>query len=106
MEYDIDYKDDLSGAQKAELTFVNGESEVTFNGNVEEEKSCNGTMRVSKSGEDKPFKVGTYKLKEAKITDHSDKTTTYTLNQSGTKLTGDDADTWNRSRETWGCQTR
>ena len=93
MEYDIDYKDDLSGAQKAELTFVNGESEVTFNGNVEEEKSCNGTMRVSKSG-------------EAKITDHSDKTTTYTLNQSGTKLTGDDADTWNRSRETWVCQTR
>lgn len=92
MEYDIDYKDDLSGAQKAELTFVNGESEVTFNGNVEEEKSCNGTMRVSKSGEDKPFKVGTYKLKEAKITDHSDKTTTYTLNQSGTKLTGDDFD--------------
>lgn len=92
MEYDIDYKDDLSGAQKAELTFVNGESEVTFNGNVEEEKSCNGTMRVSKSGEDKPFKVGTYKLKEAKITDHSDKTTTYTLNQSGTKLTVDDFD--------------
>lgn len=91
MEYDIDYKDDLSGAQKAELTFVNGESEVTFNGNVEEEKSCNGTMRVSKRGEDKPFKVGTYKLKEAKITDHSGKTTTYTLNQSGTKLTGEDA---------------
>ena len=92
MEYDIDYKDDLSGVQKAELTFANGESEVTFNGNVEEEKSCNGTMRVSKSGEDKAFKVGTYKLKEAKITDYSDKTTTYTLNQSGTKLTGNDAD--------------
>ena len=33
MEYDIDYKDDLSGAQKAELTFVNGESEEAVSNN-------------------------------------------------------------------------
>lgn len=87
--YNVDYTDDLSGVKDVNLDFTNDNGDVLeLKGTVEENGSKEGTILVDKQLEEQP--VGTYKLTEATITDHSDKQTSYTLNEDGSLLVGDD----------------
>ena len=89
VEYDVGYKDDLSGVKKVELTFINGTNEYHLSGKVDEEDLCTGTVRVKQEDSEEKLATGTYTLSEAKVIDYSDKKTIYTLNKEQTKLIGD-----------------
>lgn len=87
--YNVDYEDDMSGVKNVNLCFTDDNGEVLeVKGTVEENGSKEGTILADKQLEEQP--VETYKLTEATITDYSDKETSYTLNEDGSLLVGDD----------------